>query len=97
MNQGKELEVLSYHSENISTISEPLLERNRYKVSEYTTIMMMLKGMIGLGIFSLPHTAKSLGYLGYAVFYPIVSGLKTYYIILLIQAANEMKFNGERY
>lgn len=94
--QGRELDDLSIDSLNRSTASEPLLERNKHKVSEYTTLMMLLKGMIGLGIFSLPHTAKTLGYVGYAVLYPLVSTLKTSYIVLVINVANDMNFNSER-
>lgn len=95
--EGKELQDLSAKSLNDSTTSEPFLERNKDKVPEISSIMMLLKGMIGLGIFSLPETTRTLGYVGYGFLYPIFSSLKTYYIVLVITVANELNFKSERY
>jgi hypothetical protein len=62
----------------------------------FASIMMILKAMLGLGIFVLPHTCKFLGYGGYAFFYPLVSTLKTLYICLIMKVCDDVGYTGSR-
>ena len=64
--------------------------------SDFGSVMMILKAMVGLGIFALPHTAKYIGYGGYAIMYPMVSILKTMYVVLVIRVCNKMNYRDDR-
>lgn len=59
--------------------------------------MMILKGMIGLGIFVLPQTAKDLGWLGFSFFYTLIALVNVYFLSLVMGIADELNYHGYSY
>ena len=64
--------------------------------SNFGLAVMLLRGMIGLGIFILPHTAHFVGVWGFTVMYPIIFMTLSSYVLLIVYVANEVGYKGRR-
>jgi len=76
--------------------SLPHEEDIKHKAEPLTTVIQILKSMVGLGIFVLPHTTKDIGWFGFMVFYPVVALSMTFFITIIIKVANDLGFHGSR-
>ena len=66
------------------------------KTSNLNIGIMMLKGALGLGIFTLPELSDSLGFYGVALIYTLTFGILTVFIFLMVHVANEIQYKGRR-
>ena len=67
------------------------------KASNLVISIQIMKTMVGLGIFVLPHTVKEVGILGFAIFYPLILYTMTLFITLVIKAANDIGYYGSSF
>ena len=67
------------------------------KANNLVSSIQIMKAMVGLGIFILPHTTKDVGILGFAIFYPLIVYTMTFFVTFVIQAANEINYHGSSF
>jgi amino acid permease len=56
--------------------------------------MMIMKGMIGLGIFVLPKLTQNVGWLGFSIFYPIIVLDMVFFLSLVVKVADDIGYSG---
>lgn len=69
----------------------------RNKSSNFDITIFLLKGMVGLGMFIIPHLTKDVGWLGISIMYPLVGGVFIFLISLAITAGIGIGYNGSRW
>ena len=82
---------------NFVWLSEDGETEQKTIVSNFGVAIMIAKGMIGLGIFSLPHLCKYIGVLGFIIMYPALSLVFLFLICLVVHTANEVGYKGIRW
>lgn len=81
----------------ITNEEDRLINTHEAKASNLTSFIQILKSAVGLGLFILPHTAKDVGYLGFAIFYSVIVLTMNYFMVLLVDVANGIGYNGSSY
>ena len=64
--------------------------------SNFGVTVMVAKGIFGLGIFTIPHLTKYVGYIGVSVMYPTLSIILTLMTCLAVYTANKIGYQGRR-
>lgn len=96
MTDYKPLEQLDNRYPHIYQFDETIRETPVEKSSNFQITIFLLKGMVGLGMFIIPHLTKDIGWLGMAIMYPIVGGIFIFLISLAITAGIGIGYNGSR-
>lgn len=82
-------------SDSTSVQSLPKLANKEF-ASTFTTVILMMKGMIGLAVLMLPQTMKYMGYFGFTVTY-LGSTLCLVYLISLVTFVSiKIGYQGNR-
>ena len=79
----------------INSLLTSQIEENE-RASNFEISILLLKGMIGLGIFILPHTTKFVGIWGFTVMYPIIFFGMSSYLAMIVYVSNQVGYRGKR-
>ena len=96
MTEYTPLEKLSNPYPEIYQFDETTREIPVEKSSNFQITIFLLKGMVGLGMFIIPHLTKDIGWAGMSIMYPVVGGIFIFLISLAITAGIGIGYNGSR-
>lgn len=83
-------------SQREDSVGSNSLDTFENRASDRYSAVMILKAMVGLGIFVIPQCTKDIGILGIAIFYPTIVLLMSFFISMIIEVANELGYQGSR-
>lgn len=93
---------LSQIASSVDYEGKMLLDKENNKSQQAGTLegfscyIMNIKSLVGIGIFILLHCVKSVGYIGFGLFYGTLSLFFVMFIVSMMHVANQVGYYGNR-